>query len=246
MPFIVIVIDELADLMASHGRDVETAIIRLAQIARAVGIHLIVSTQRPSVDVITGLIKANITTRIALQVASLIDSRTILDASGAERLLGNGDLLLQSGETNSKLKRVQGAFVTEQEVKDVVKFIKKQGETLEEQTSLSISTDDVVSDSVSNNDNSDAGDELFGEAKEVVVQAGKASASLLQRRLKVGYARAARLLDILEERGIIGPGDGAKPREVFIKSDGMPDALPEMTMDRPTRPTEDDKIAIEE
>ena len=258
MPFIVIVIDELADLMASHGRDVEAAVVRLAQMARAVGIHLIVSTQRPSVDVITGLIKANITTRIALQVASLIDSRTILDASGAERLLGNGDMLYQSGDTNSKLKRVQGALVTEQEVKDVVNWIKKQGDALGvaavptesvgtsagTEKTLSMDEDEVISDGATDGD--DSGDELFGEAKEVVVQAGKASASLLQRRLKVGYARAARLLDILEERGIIGPGDGAKPREVFIKSDGTPNALPEMTMDSSPRPTEDDKIATEE
>lgn len=227
MPFIVIVIDELADLMASHGRDVEAAIVRLAQMARAVGIHLIVSTQRPSVDVITGLIKANITSRVALQVASLIDSRTILDASGAEKLLGNGDMLYVSGDSNSKMRRVQGAFVTEQEVKDVIKFIKDQAEALGDPPSLPSEAtggqepltmeDDITS---GGSGDSDAGDELFGEAKDVVVQAGKASASLLQRRLKVGYARAARLLDILEERGVIGPGDGAKPREVYIGQDG--------------------------
>lgn len=253
MPFIVIVIDELADLMAAHGRDVEAAIVRLAQMARAVGIHLIVSTQRPSVEVITGLIKANITTRMALQVASQIDSRTILDNAGAERLLGNGDMLYQSGDSNAKLRRVQGAFVTEQEVKDVVRFVAKQGEELGEMkekngtettSSLSIPTDDVISGASRGGDDDDAGDELFGEAKEVVVQAGKASASLLQRRLKVGYARAARLLDLLEERGIIGPGDGAKPRDVFVKPEGIipvpADDMPELG------PHRDDHTSVEE
>ena len=255
IPFIVIVIDELADLMASHGRDVESAVVRLAQMARAVGIHLIVSTQRPSVDVITGLITANITSRIALQVASLIDSRTILDASGAERLLGNGDMLYVSGDTNAKLRRVQGALVTEQEVKDVIKFIKDQGEALvetkAETTSNDVADTDLQIDDVTAGSagDDDAGDELFGEAKEVVMQAGKASASLLQRRLKVGYARAARLLDLLEEKGIIGPGEGAKPREVYIKADGTPDAPDEMSLDTPPTPLEeklDDKIATEE
>ncbi|MEK7616231.1 MAG: DNA translocase FtsK 4TM domain-containing protein [Patescibacteria group bacterium] len=259
MPFIVIVIDELADLMSSHGRDVEAAIVRLAQMARAVGIHLIVSTQRPSVDVITGLIKANITSRIALQVASLIDSRTILDASGAERLLGQGDMLYVSGDTNAKLRRVQGALVTEQEVKDVIKFIKDQAEALGDTSSLPAgatsgqeplgSDIDAITTGVAG-DSDDAGDELFGEAKDVVVQAGKASASLLQRRLKVGYARAARLLDILEERGVIGPGEGAKPREVYVGRDGgatndmPPQDEPEEIATMHVNP--DDKIATEE
>ena len=260
MPFIVIVIDELADLMASHGRDVESAIVRLAQMARAVGIHLIVSTQRPSVEVITGLIKANITSRIALQVASQIDSRTILDTGGAERLLGNGDMLYVSGDTSAKLRRVQGAFVSEGEVKDVIKFIREQGEQLGElkaeaatidgaSQDLAMDIDEVMSGGGAGGD-SDAGDELFGEAKDVVVQAGKASASLLQRRLKVGYARAARLLDILEERGVIGPGDGAKPREVYISKDGgATNDMP--SQDEPeevvtTTMNTDDKIATEE
>lgn len=221
MPFIVIVIDELADLMASHGRDIEAAIVRLAQMARAVGIHLVVSTQRPSVEVITGLIKANITSRIALQVASNVDSRTILDMSGAEKLLGSGDMLYLAGDV-SKPRRIQGAFVSEKEVKDVVKFIKQQSEQLDEEAgeekeeSLKLDPDEVVASTANVDDGGEGGDDLFGEAKEVVAQAGKASASLLQRRLRVGYARAARLLDLLEERGIIGPGDGAKPREVYI------------------------------
>lgn len=228
MPFIVIVIDELADLMAAHGRDVEAGIVRLAQMARAVGIHLIVSTQRPSVEVITGLIKANITSRIGLQVASQIDSRTILDTGGAEKLLGNGDMLYQAGDT-AKLRRLQGAYVSEKEVKDVVKFIKQQAEQLEEEAEPEEKANDLkldINEAVAGTaamGGEDMGDELFNEAKEVVAQAGKASASLLQRRLRVGYARAARLLDILEEAGIIGPGEGAKPREVYIgRGGGVP------------------------
>lgn len=228
LPFIVIIIDELADLMVQHGKDVEGAIVRLAQMARAVGIHLIVSTQRPSVEVITGLIKANITTRVALQVASQIDSRTILDTSGAEKLLGKGDMLLQAGDSGAKLRRIQCAFVTEQEVHDVVQFIKNQARGLDIENSdaedvtasAQDSTKGAVARVLGNADptadsDEDMGDELFHEAKDVVTQAGKASASLLQRRLRVGYARAARLMDILEEQGIIGPGDGAKPREVY-------------------------------
>ncbi len=245
MPFIVIVIDELADLMAAHGKDVESAVVRLAQMARAVGIHLIVSTQRPSVEVITGLIKANITSRIALQVASQIDSRTILDNAGAEKLLGNGDMLYQSGDTNSKLKRVQSAFVTEKEVKDVVAFIKKQAEQMEDYA-LEKSDGDlraeldqaVVGMAVARNDDN-VDDDLFSQAKDVVILAGKASASLLQRRLRVGYARAARLLDLLEEKGIIGPGDGAKPREVFVsRNEAMPIAETASVSSEPNVPDE--------
>ncbi len=257
MPFIVIVIDELADLMAAHGRDVEAAIVRIAQMARAVGIHLIVSTQRPSVEVITGLIKANITTRMAFQVASQVDSRTILDMSGAEKLLGNGDMLYQAGDT-SKPRRLQGAFVTEKEVKDVVKFIKQQAEQLEEEGEASGETDKLkleidkdVSEGSSFGEDDSMGDSLFFDAKEVVAQAGKASASLLQRRLKVGYARAARLLDLLEERGIIGPGEGAKPREVYIGREAAPrednfvddGGVAEVVS---SDSKEDDKIAVEE
>ncbi len=222
MPFIVIVIDELADLMASYGRDVEAAIVRLAQMSRAVGIHLILSTQRPSVEVITGLIKANITNRLAFQVASQVDSRTILDMSGAEKLLGRGDMLFLAGDV-AKPRRLQGANVTEKEVKDVVKFLKTQAEELdlgeEEDLHVDFSSAAHIGGGFGHQDD-DADDELYNDAKEVIVHAGKASASLLQRRLKVGYARAARLLDILEENGIIGPGEGAKPREVYIRPDG--------------------------
>ncbi len=224
MPFIVIVIDELADLMASYGRDVEAAIVRLAQMARAVGIHLIVSTQRPSVEVITGLIKANITCRVALQVASQIDSRTILDMAGSEKLLGNGDMLFLSGDA-SKPRRIQGPFVTEKEVKEVVSFLAVQGEKMEvaPEGDLKVDFDAASAGSGGAIGDDYVDDEMYEEAKAVVVSSGKASASLLQRRLRVGYARAARLLDILEEKGIIGPGEGAKPREVYVKPDGFKD-----------------------
>lgn len=217
LSYIVAVFDELADLMTSHGREVEGFIIRLAQMSRATGIHLVVSTQRPSVEVITGLIKANITSRIALQVASQIDSRTILDTSGAEKLLGNGDLLFVSSEM-SKPSRIQGGFVTEEEIKRVVSFIVKNNKPAEETVPLDPENKGgegaPLFDETSGDD-----DDLYDEAVEVVKSAQKASASLLQRRLKVGYARAARLLDIMEERDVIGPGDGAKAREVYIVDD---------------------------
>ena len=225
MPAIVIVIDELADLMATYGRDVEAAIVRLAQMSRAVGIHLILSTQRPSVEVITGLIKANVTSRIALAVPSQIDSRTILDMPGAEKLLGKGDMLFLSGDT-AKPRRVQGALVTENEVHDVVKFIKEQGADLEVSNEQSLQVDfnaPSTSGGLGSDSDDDTGDDMYADAKLVVMEAGKASASLLQRRLRVGYARAARLLDILEDKGIIGPGDGAKPREVYLKNNSVSD-----------------------
>ena len=212
LPYMVIVIDELADLMASNGREVESAIVRLAQMSRAVGIHLVVSTQRPSVEVITGLIKANITSRMAFQVASQVDSRTILDMAGAEKLLGNGDMLFLAGNS-TKPRRVQGAFVSDKEVKLVTNYLRKAQEPDYKEEVVSDQRKNLRSGSF---DLLEADDELYGEAKNVVIQAKKASASLLQRRLRVGYARAARLLDILEERGIVGPSDGAKPRNVFI------------------------------
>ncbi len=217
LPWIVIVVDELADLMAAYGREIEGSIVRLAQMARATGIHLVLSTQRPSVEVITGLIKANITSRIALQVASQIDSRTILDSAGAEKLLGNGDMLFVSSEF-SKPKRIQGAFISEEEVKKVIGFINENnresgGEEMSFEKTPAEGNQNIFDD-FSEHD----GDELFDEAVTTVTEAKKASASLLQRRLKVGYARAARLLDLMEARGIIGPGDGAKPREVFVKN----------------------------
>lgn len=220
MPYIVVVIDELADLMSVAAQEVEGAIIRLAQMARAVGIHLVVATQRPSVNVITGLIKANITARIAFNVASAVDSRTILDVSGAEKLLGKGDMLFVSSEL-SKPKRLQAAFVSDKEIQRVTDHLKAQAKP----DYLS----EVVEKPASGGSNGAIGmddlseDELLGEAKELILRAGKASASLLQRRLRVGYARAARILDLLEERGIIGPGEGAKPREILISRDGYAD-----------------------
>lgn len=228
MPFIVLIIDELADLMIAYGREIEASIVRLAQMSRAVGIHLIISTQRPSVEVITGLIKANITSRIAFQVATQVDSRTILDTSGAEKLLGNGDMLYLAGDT-SKPRRIQGALVSEKEVKSVVKFLKSQkyeeaeekaveeSETLEESLEKDLEGSGTTGLDFSTEVESSFDDPLFGQAKEVVIQARKASASLLQRRLRIGYARAARLIDMLEEQGIVGPSEGAKPRQVLIK-----------------------------
>lgn len=217
LPYLIVVIDELADLMSTYGREVEGSIIRLAQMARATGIHLIVSTQRPSVEVITGLIKANITSRVALQVASQIDSRTILDTSGAEKLLGNGDLLFTSAE-KSKPTRIQGSYITEDEIKKVVSFIKENNvrnvvETIEIQGTNG--NDTAGEPSFENYGGNDDDDELYTEAVELVRSAGKASSSLLQRRFKVGYARAARLIDMMEERGVVGPGEGAKPREIL-------------------------------
>ena len=210
MPYIVIIIDELADIMAVASKEVEGLICRLAQMARAVGIHLILATQRPSVDVITGLIKANITTRIAFSVASQIDSRTILDQSGAEKLLGNGDMLFLSSEF-SKPKRIQCAFISEKEVKAVTDFVKSEGEPDYNK--------DVLEQKVGNAGNGDfdvPDDDLFLEAVDCVIRSNKASSSLLQRRLRIGYARAARLLDLLEERGIVSPADGSRPRDVLI------------------------------
>jgi DNA segregation ATPase FtsK/SpoIIIE, S-DNA-T family len=215
LPYVVIVIDELADLMATFPREVESSIIRLAQMARAVGIHLIVATQRPSVEVLTGLIKANITSRIAFQVASQVDSRTILDMAGAEKLLGNGDMLFVAGDTG-KPRRIQGAFVSEPEVKRIVEFLREEVEAPEYDEGI-LDTK-VGEDEFSADSGGDGDDPLYDEAKELILQAGKASASYLQRRLRVGYARAARLLDLMEAQGVIGPADGAKPREVLIKT----------------------------
>ena len=221
LPYIMIVIDEMADLMTSYGREVEGSIVRLAQMARATGIHLLLATQRPSVEVITGLIKANITARVALQVASQIDSRTILDTAGAEKLLGNGDLLFVSAEL-SKPKRIQGAFITEEEIKSVADFIREHNKVeMREADEMDAVTNNggmfVPQNLDSFGEEDGDSDELFDEALVTVKEAQKASASLLQRRLKVGYARAARLLDLMEAGGFIGPGDGAKPRDVNIE-----------------------------
>jgi S-DNA-T family DNA segregation ATPase FtsK/SpoIIIE len=217
MPYVVIVIDELADLMMAAARDVEALIVRLAQKARAVGVHLVLATQRPSVDVITGLIKANVPARIAFTVASQIDSRTILDQIGAEKLLGQGDMLLLT-PSMSKPKRIQGAWVTDEEVVKITDHLRMQ--------SPPQYNDEVVSQPVTLNGRGgvvmdfDGGgdDDMYRDAVRVVIESGKASASLLQRRLRVGYARAARLVEQMEEQGIIGPADGARPRDVLVSS----------------------------
>lgn len=213
MPYIVIIIDELADIMSTYPRELESAVVRLAQMSRAVGIHLVLSTQRPSVEVITGLIKANVPARIALQVASQIDSRTILDMAGAEKLLGAGDMLYLGGEM-SKPVRLQSAFISETEVKKVVDWLAKHyADEIPDAIDFSDGNSNALVSTAL--DGGSEEDDLYEDARNEVVRAGKASASFLQRRLKVGYARAARLLDMLEERNVIGPGDGAKPREVY-------------------------------
>jgi S-DNA-T family DNA segregation ATPase FtsK/SpoIIIE len=217
MPYIVIVIDELADLMVLAAKDVEGLIVRLAQMARAVGIHLVLATQRPSVDVITGLIKANIPARLAFSVASQIDSRTILDQMGAEKLLGKGDMLFSSPDL-IKPRRIQGVFVSEQETKAVTDYLRSVREPQYDEEVLKQEVNLGGSKGGGGADFGEPDDDMFNEAAEAVFRAGKASASMLQRRLRVGYARAARLLDLLEERGIIGPADGARPRDVLISS----------------------------
>ncbi len=213
MPYLIVVIDELADLMVAAASEVEGAIIRLAQMSRAVGIHLIVATQRPSVDILTGLIKANITSRMAFAVPSSTDSRTILDTAGAEKLLGRGDMLFTSAEL-SKPKRLQGAFVGDDEIARVVTAIKSQSGEPDYRDEITVRQMPGAQSAIPGVPSPDE-DPLLEDAKQEIRNAGKASASLLQRRLSVGYARAARLLDILESQGFIGPGEGAKPREVL-------------------------------
>jgi S-DNA-T family DNA segregation ATPase FtsK/SpoIIIE len=220
LPYIVIVIDELADIMQAYPRELESAIVRLAQMSRAVGIHLILSTQRPSVNVITGLIKANIPTRVALQVSSQIDSRTILDQGGAEKLLGAGDMLYSCAE-NPHPERLQSAFISEDEVKKVVEYLRKAyideiPNMIELSGSIDKGGNNLFTDSIGGNDNED--DDLYEDARAIVIEAGKASTSYLQRKLGIGYARAAKLIDMLEERNVIGAGNGAKPRDVLEKS----------------------------
>lgn len=247
MPYLVIVLDELADIMQAYPRELESAIVRLAQMSRAVGIHLILSTQRPSVNVITGLIKANVPTRIALQVSSQIDSRTILDMGGAEKLLGAGDMLYLGGEM-SKPQRLQSAFITETEVKKVVKYLSDayKDEIMSEINLTnnnepgqnSIFNASLEDDDVSLEDE----DELYDKAKEIVISIGKASTSLLQRKLGIGYARAAKLIDTMEEKGVVGPANGSKAREVYGVAgvDTSGDNL-DMDIDGNDSETEDDQ-----
>jgi S-DNA-T family DNA segregation ATPase FtsK/SpoIIIE len=229
MPYIAIVIDELADIMQAYPRELEAGIVRLAQMSRAVGIHLVLATQRPSVNVITGLIKANVPTRVALQVASQIDSRTIIDMPGAEKLLGRGDMLYLPADLPQP-RRLQSAFASEAEIKKVVDYLARAFET--GGTLPTIDLDGKVAGDLGGGsltgsgdtfggDGEDDDDSMYEEAREVVVKAGRASTSFLQRRLRVGYSRAARLMDVLEERGIIGPQDGAKPREVLLRGDAL-------------------------
>jgi S-DNA-T family DNA segregation ATPase FtsK/SpoIIIE len=209
LPYIMIVVDELADLMMVIGREIEESIARLAQKARAAGIHLLLATQRPSVDVITGLIKANFPARIAFQVASKVDSRTILDTNGAEHLLGQGDMLLLP-PGSSKLQRIHGAYVSEIEIKRIVDFLKTQAEPEYDESILEGADDDepgLFDD--------EEVDPKYDEAIQVVSEARMASTSLIQRRLRIGYNRAARMIERMEREGIVGPGDGSKPREVL-------------------------------
>ena len=223
IPYIILIIDELADIMLFAPVEVEDTITRLAQMSRATGIHLVLATQRPSVDVITGLIKANIPARIAFAVSSMIDSRVILDAPGAEKLLGRGDMLfIPPGQ--AKPSRIQGAFVSDKEVSMLIDFLKKQGvqpNYTEEVTSMPVSTKNGRGGNAFISPNGESRDALFEEAVRIVVQNDKASASLLQRKLSVGYARAARMLDELEQAGIVSHAEGSKPRDVLTKGENV-------------------------
>ncbi len=245
LPYIVVIVDEFSALMSLAAKEVEAAVVSLAQLGRAAGIHLILATQRPSVDVITGLIKANITSRIAFAVASATDSRTILDSPGAEKLLGKGDMLFTTAE-NSKPKRIQGAYVSDEEINAVVDFIKEQAEPEYNDQVIEKATGKVAGFG----GGGDFDDDLAMEAKDIVLKAGKASATLLQRRLRVGYARAARLLDILEEMGVVGEATGSKPRELLISQEDLEENfssdLDEEEMEDNVEEVEEDDEEIEE
>ena len=237
MPYIVIVIDELADLMMMAARDVEALIVRLAQKARAAGIHLVLATQRPSVDVITGLIKANVPARIAFTVASQVDSRTIIDQMGAEKLLGRGDMLLLTSDM-PKPKRVQAALIEDEETQKVTDFIRMQRPPQYDEAIISQEVHIGKGSNVMSMDGgNDADDDMWRDAVQVVIEGHKASTSLLQRRLRIGYGRAARLIETMEEQGIVGPADGARPREVLVSSMddvfGNPAGGPEEPSDQP-------------
>jgi S-DNA-T family DNA segregation ATPase FtsK/SpoIIIE len=214
MSYIVVIIDELADLMQTAPADVESAIARITQMARAAGIHLIVATQTPRADVITGVIKANIPSRIAFQVASKIDSRVILDENGADRLLGQGDMLYLPPST-SRLIRAQGVLVTDDEIRRVVDFVSAQSSPMFD----SAMHEKLQSNAAPAEEVTDEDEELVEKCLEIIRQEKRASTSLLQRRLRLGYTRAARIVDILEQRGILGPGEGAKPREILVDLD---------------------------
>jgi S-DNA-T family DNA segregation ATPase FtsK/SpoIIIE len=219
MPRIVVAIDELADLMVTYGSNVEAMIIRLAQMARATGIHLVLATQRPSVDVVTGLIKANIPNRICFKVASYIDSRTVLDTAGAEKLMGIGDGLFISTLLHRPL-RIKAPFISENEIHKVINFWQQQAEELPQFEKPTINVEEIEQKLISL-DETDEDEDLFKNAVQIVLESNKASTSLLQRRLKIGYARAARLLDLMEEKGIVGPQEGSKPRKVLITKEDL-------------------------
>jgi len=219
IPYVMIVIDELADLMMLERANVEESVTRLAQMARAVGMHLVLATQRPSVDVITGLIKANFPSRISFRVATRVDSRTVLDVMGAEHLLGKGDMLfLPPG--SSRLTRVHAAYVSEAEINEVVEFWKRQAEPEYDKTFLlAPPADDEESGDAEEFDGAE--DPMYQDAVRVVLEMGKGSTSTLQRRLRLGYGRAARILDMMQREGIIGPPDGSRPREVLKRPDWL-------------------------
>ena len=213
LPYIVVIVDELADLMMACPNDVEDYICRLAQMARAAGMHLIIATQRPSVDVITGVIKANIPSRISFAVSSGTDSRTILDQVGAEKLLGRGDMLYYPLGENKPI-RIQGAFISEEEVENVVEFIKKSDERIDYSEEI---LNHINNDSINENQLDNECDELLEEAIKLVIEYQQASTSFIQRKLRVGFNRASRIMDELEERGIISQRDGSKPRQVLVE-----------------------------
>jgi S-DNA-T family DNA segregation ATPase FtsK/SpoIIIE len=217
LPYIVIFIDELADMMMAAPREVEDSICRIAQMGRAAGVHLVVATQRPSVDVITGLIKANFPSRIALTVSSATDSRTILNQAGAERLSGYGDMLFQSPQT-PKPVRIQGTLITDPEVEAVTDFLKAQNEQQQYDNAVMEQIEQSIAPEKESGKSQPADEEedLLNRAVEVFIDAGQGSTSLLQRRLRIGYGRAAYLMDEMEQRGIIGPPDGPRPRKVLI------------------------------
>jgi len=223
LPYIVAIIDELADLMMIAPAEIETSIARLAQLARAAGIHLIIATQRPSVNVITGVIKANLPSRIAFQVASQVDSRTILDTKGADTLIGRGDMLFSPPGT-SRLVRAQGAFVADDEVTAIVEFLKRNGppqyaQAVQQQIDRAAREDDEEA----NPEEGDMGDdeELYAQALDVLKSSKRASTSMLQRRLRIGYNRAARIMELMEEKGVVGPENGSSPREILVDLDTL-------------------------